>query len=690
MARSRNPNNRLPEPPGDPRAGLNAMLDRLEARTGFKLKQKHMAIGDNETLRQWAERLGRDGLKVDGKPFSLADRPTLAFVYDQAPSTREEARQAMLMLRKCAQVGFTIFQQVLAIYLALKFEPLVVGVFLPTVALARGISSARFLPIVRTIPEAYERLVAGDGGEGNVLMRQMGASTFHFLPTSGKATTESYPMDVICFDEVQEMLIADMEKTAERLSASNFKFILMGSTANWPDADIDYWYKRGSQWRFHTRCPQCGVEEPLDDYFPDCIAFDPTHPDRVTGELGDYRYVCRAGHWIDDSQQGTWLPDNPDADLRKIKSIHFHQMLSPTISPRELFEAWVNADDRKNFYNRKLGKPYQDPSQVPVTLAHLNACVAEGLRCGVTWKTGARSTVMGIDQMGAFNVAIIKEALPDGRQAVIHVEEIYADDPFGRCDRLMNEFGVQVCVVEQLPNYNDAHRFANRHQGRVFLASYGDLRDDMLIWGDGPRLDASERRTSTEERDRYKVTIDQYRAMQVSLERVVDTKCLFPDPQALVQQVREKGGFRLMPVLKDRVFLHLQKTALVTEPIRPGERKLRRKVIKVGIDPHFAFANMLCDIAWARADRNAMFIFSESQTQPTVDRVTAIQAKMPGLPGYVLAMFDDPSEGEFCGGCTAFQDGVEGRPLGCGFCPERRLFVQARDRGCPLWVGKED
>ena len=40
--------------------------------------------------------------------------------------------------------------------------------------------------------------------------------------------TESIPLDVLSFDEVQEMLISDMEKTAERLSASKVRFILMG------------------------------------------------------------------------------------------------------------------------------------------------------------------------------------------------------------------------------------------------------------------------------------------------------------------------------------------------------------------------------------------------------------------------------------------------------------------------------
>lgn len=39
-------------------------------------------------------------------------------------------------------------------------------------------------------------------------------------------------MAMVSFDEVQNMLIADMEKVRERMSASDFRLILMGSTAN--------------------------------------------------------------------------------------------------------------------------------------------------------------------------------------------------------------------------------------------------------------------------------------------------------------------------------------------------------------------------------------------------------------------------------------------------------------------------
>src|SRR5690606_13565656 len=136
----------------------------------------------------------------------------------------------------------TVMEMLAAIYMALRFAPAKVGMFMPSQSLAAGKSSERFLPIARTVPPVHRLMTekhasGGRGGEGNVLIRNLGTSRFHFLWTSGKTATESFPMDVIYFDDVQEMLIADMEKVVERLSASKLKYTLMGSTANWPDSD---------------------------------------------------------------------------------------------------------------------------------------------------------------------------------------------------------------------------------------------------------------------------------------------------------------------------------------------------------------------------------------------------------------------------------------------------------------------
>lgn len=672
------------------KSGLSTLVSRLEEQTGFRVEDKD--IPDDMTFLQWCQKLSRDGLKVDGRPFTLDNRPAMAWVYDQVPSTRDEAFRYILVIMKCAQVGFTILEMLSAIYLGIKFGPATVGMFLPDMNLAGLKSSERFMPIVRTIPSVHDKMVmeASDGsgrkaGEGNVRTRRIGNAMYVFSWTSGRATTESIPMDILSFDEVQEMTLEQIEKTQERLSASDVRFMQMGSTANWPDADIHHWYKRGTQHKFHTACRQCGSMKPLDDYFPQCIKFD--------DDRGIYRYVCPNGHWIADPQDGEWIAENPDADRgpelnvplnerrQRIRSIHFPQFLSPTISAEEILFAFNSATDMKNFYNRKLGKPYLDPSQVPVTLEHLDNCVKAGQAAGVQWKQRARGTFMGIDQMGNFNVHVIKERLPDGRQATIHVEETYDADPFLRSSELMRQYGVQVCVVEINPNYNDAKRFAGRHPGKVFICdSFGSMKEGMIQWGDAPKLDTSDRRTSEEERDRYTLRMDQYKCMQVSMARFTakEPLCLFPDPQGLVQEISEKGKTFTAAVLP-RAFHHYTKTALIAEKDEETNQ-FRRRVVKVGIDPHFSYANMLCDVAWARAHGTSTFIMPAEK--PVGDTQQKIKEAMPGVPEGVIKMVEDLPPGEICGNCVSFN-------AESGLCEERNMIVRARDPGCALFIQEE-
>lgn len=664
------------------------MIARLKARTGFEVKER--PIPDGVTFRAWCEQLGRDGLKVDGRPFKLDDRPAMAWIYDQIPSTEDEAYRLILVLMKCAQVGFTVMEMLATIYLGLRFGPATVGMFLPDMNLAGLKSSERFMPIVRSVPSVHELMTqeAADGsgtkkGEGNVRTRRIGDAMFVFSWTSGRATTESIPMDILSFDEVQEMTLEQIEKTIERLSASDVRFVLMGSTANWPDADIHHWFKRGAQYRFRTRCPHCGEAKPLDDYFPNCIRLD-----KATDV---YRYVCEScGGVLHDPQHGEWVADNPaadppvDLDVSKrdrpwrIRSIHFPQFLSPTISAGEILFAYQTATDMKNFFNRKLGKPYLDPSQVPVTLEHLNRCVEAGKAAGLEWKSRARGAFMGIDQMGNFNVVVIKERLPDGRQAVIHVEEIYSEDPFGRCDELMEAYGVAVAVVEINPNYNDAKRFANRWPGRVFICnSFGSVVEGMIQWGDAPKLDTSDRRTSEEERDRYTLRMDQYKCMQVSMARFTapEPLCLFPDPQGLVQDVLEKGISQTAAVLP-RAFHHFTKTALVAEKDEETNQ-YKRSVKKVGIDPHFSYANMLCDVAWARSHGTAMFIIPEEPQLNDVQK--ALQEALPGLPASVIDMVQQVPKDMVCGRCVSFNPDL-------GVCQENGFLVGEKMPGCDMFV----
>lgn len=708
MGRRSTPSNRRPIPAPSPGLGLEELVARLQDLRGLSSAERQKIIPEGMSFLDWVEGLcepkdGSAGLRVDGKPFRLDNRPAMRWIYEQIPSTEKEAYQHQLVVMKCAQVGFTVMEMLAAIYLGLRFAPSTVGMFLPDVALTGKKSTERFMPIVRSVPQVHALMTQDDldgggrrAGEGNVGARRIHESLFLFGWTSGRASTESMPMDVLSFDEVQEISLQQIEKTMERMSASPIRYCLMGSTANWPESDIHFHYLKGTQHRFHTRCRVCNSLEPLDEYFPACIRWDPDAIDPVTERLGSHRYVCPEGHWIDDPQDGEWIAKFPD---NWVTSCHFPQFLSPTISANEIMRKFTESTDKKNFYNRVLGKPFLDPAQVPVNLAHMAACVAAGKAAGLKWKAGARHTFMGIDQMGNFNVVMIKERLPDGRQGVVHMEEVYHADPFMRCSELMDQYGVDVCVVEINPNYNDAKRFSGRHPGRVFICdSFGSLPDDMLKWGDAPKLDTSEKRTDAEERDRWTVRVDQYKTMQVAMARFTANPplCLFPDDQELFQDVDE-GGRMQRAAVAPRAFFQFTKTALVVEKRdeEGGTNAYKRVVRKISIDPHWSYANQLCEVAWARSHGSAIIWVPQTTVaagalgvKETASMVEAVNRNMPGLPVSVLSMLNegDRNRGELCGKCTAYPLDTDGKTPSRSTCEERRLLVMASDPACPLYV----
>ena len=666
---------------------IGAIADRY--LTAFVVEAGYDRAGcipEDMSFRAWCEDLGRKGLKVDGRPYTLVNRPAMHFLYDLIPTTRADALERTVVMMKCAQVGFTVMEMLATIYLALKHEPATIGMFLPGRDLAALKSTERYLPILRLVPDAHARLMEGDagakrkGGEGNVMSRRLGGSLILFLWTSGRTTTESMPMDILSFDEVQEMSIESMEKTAERLSASEIKFKLMGSTANWPDSDIHYWFKRGTQHRFHTACRVCGGSQVMDDHFPAvankpcCIQYDEA--------LRNWVYRCvHCGADLPDVQDGEWRPDNAgalDDRQRGIVSVHFPQFLSPTISAREMMEAYNNATNLKNFYNRKLGKPFNDPSQVPVTMEHLRACAAAGMAHGLTWKTSSRNSYMGVDNMGGYACVIILERLENGVMALIHAEQIHALDPWARLDVLMRQYGVAVAISEQLPNYDSAKGFASRHPGKVFLvSSYESIADDMIRWGDATQS-AADRKTGKEHRDRYTVSLDQYKMMDWTFARI--TKCAFwtPDPKLLSQEILVKKTPRTVLLLSDVLWDHFTRTALVTE-MDEDEHKMRRMVRKIGIDPHFSFSLMLACAGWCRSFGTSSFILPDMAPAPSAAAAKAVERAMPGLPGHVLGAMDSLPEG-VCGRCVHFS---------AGDCTERGFRVAVNDPSCPLYARKD-
>jgi hypothetical protein len=173
--------------------------------------------------------------------------------------------------------------------------------------------------------------------------------------------------------------------------------------------------------------------------------------------------------------------------------------------------------------------------------------------------------------------------------------------------------------------------------------------------------------------------MDQYKCMQVSMARFTSAACLFPDPQGLMQEVIDKGIKQTAAVLP-RAFHHFTKTALVAEK-DDETNQYKRKVKKVGIDPHFSYANMLCDVAWSRAHGTSTFIIPDvSGTGQPMIRPEDIAAR-PVIE-IVDQLRQQAHTGDVCGNCTSYDESD-------GMCLERWFKVKPADPACDLHVRDE-
>jgi len=618
---------------------------------------------------------------ADREPVNFEMWRYLRPLYEAVP--KDPAGLDMVIM-KSAQGGASTLALLWALWLMLR-DRCQLAYFLPTAALALNFSRDRFIKLARENGEIHRLMGVGSsatGGnvdEGSAGVRRILQSIGYFTHIGGKVTTEALPLDALIFDEVQEMLLSDMEKAEERLSASPLHAILRISTANFAGSDIHYFYEQSDQREFHTRC-RCPNGIILAD------AWDPrTGPlciDRGNGSTPgvpkDWFYLCpRCRMIIKDPQDGVFRPKNPGA--ARI-GFHFPQMLSPRIPPGRIAEKWERRVDTKNFYNRVLGRPYADPETMPVTEEHLRAVQNRELRWGPLPPHGSKGVFMGIDQMGHVNYVVIKAKVRD-RMRLLHLEIIQSENPWRRCAELMREYRVRVAVVEFAPNFNEAHRFAREYDGRVFLASYQDHAGEILHWGDRSRDTASQRRSDDEIRTPWTVSVDRYKMMSWSLSKWARREIETPDSRTLQQTLRTPQGTRTVMVCQEILWLHLQRVALVTEDIVGKEDELRRRrtVKKVGgIDPHFAFANMLCDVAWMRAHGTDQILFTDRPTphadQSKPEERSAIRQQIAELYP-LLDHYMHPPDRQKCGDCSNFDPGRSR-------CTERRLEVKAADPQC--------
>lgn len=355
---------------------------------------------------------------------------------------------------------------------------------------------------------------------------------------------------------------------------------------------------------------------------PDGVILSEVWPDCVAVTTDEIYYRCpRCKLRIQDPQNGRFIPHNPGAD---VSSYHIHQMMSKFITPAEVWRTFQTTQNIKEFYNAKLGKPYVDEENVPIREEDLIACENTDIYWGPV-KSRKSQVAMGVDQMSGVNYVVIAERTPT-KKRIIHFEiidsmnSIYMEadkriTPFKRLYKLMKEFDVDMCIIDAMPNANEAMEFARAFPRRVFVSWYIDSHGtnrDIVQWGDRAKDKMNIRRGGPKIKFKYTVVMNRYLSIEFALSEIANRNCEWPHPDSLVQICRsiETGMFSPIQIMRTHFYLHMTKIIRQKAIIDENTGRFRMEWVNLGIDPHSIHSWNFCNIALERLRRQPLMTFA--------------------------------------------------------------------------------
>lgn len=543
------------------------------------------------TFALWVQ---TSGIKVDHRPFSFDDHRYLIPMY------MDRAKEIILM--KSAQMGATIWVLLRLLHFTMN-NPAKACFFFPTQDALNDLSKDRMSPLI----DSNEQLKAAVQSSDTLGYKKVGESSALYLRhLGGIASKDSTPFDMIAFDEVRLLNAADISQARERISHSSYKYVLQVSTAGYPNADVHKQFLRGTQNYWHSKC-NCPEGVILSEVFPDCIA--------VTDK--ETYYICpRCRTRIKDPQNGHFIPHNPGA---AVQSYHIHQMLSRFITAAEIWDAFQTTSNVKEFYNAKLGRPYVDEEARPVTDDDLMACE----NTDIQWQGKDTHCAMGVDQMGGNNYVVIAKRMPGGKKRIVHYEiidnqnSIYWEaesrvTPFKRLYQLMKDYEVDLCIIDAMPNANEAMEFARAHHKRVFVAWYIEQQREVVQWGDRPKYKMTVRKGGPDIKFKYSCLLSRYLSIEMAMREIGEHNVEWPHPRTLVQIARDikTGRFQPLHIFEDYFYQHMKAIIRQKTIIDEEAGRFKMEWINLGLDPHSVHAWNYCNMALERLKRQPIMTFA--------------------------------------------------------------------------------
>jgi Phage terminase large subunit (GpA) len=388
--------------------------------------------------------------------------------FDRFPFQREMYAEGAydrdMVLKKSTQVGVSAYLIRWTIFFAATRGQTALYIF-PKERQLKDFSDSRVRPLLQT--EKLRPLVPATFVQHKTL-KQIGLGYVYYRGSESTAGLESIDADALALDEYDFLVPENIPQAMHRLDGSLEPKVRRVGFPTYPDYGIAKFYGQSDQRQWLVKCARCNEWQDIDFF------------ENVDTEA--VRVVCRECRKPLDVRRGQWVAQFPD---REVRGYHVPRLIVPTCDLKGLIDESKGTTpfQKQIFYNRALGLEYAtDENRLS------SAAIAAAQREDITRVGGYRGdniVTMGVDVASARALNVrISEHLSERTKKALWIGLV---DSFDDLVNLMERYGVNMAVIDHLPEQRLAYAFAERFAGRVYLCGYSQNQRDILSIEDEQR-----------------------------------------------------------------------------------------------------------------------------------------------------------------------------------------------------------
>jgi hypothetical protein len=411
-------------------------------------------LSDDSFLDNLLPTWALDNARIKGRVFSFHNHAYLRGIY--------LCNDPTIVVEKAVQMGVSIWASVRSIWLAAK-KGRDTSYFFPTRDLANRFSGQRIRDEILMCSPNIKALMSAKEMD-SVSGRRIGSGIVNFRGLRSEADVQETPADHVVVDEydfVQDFSM--IGKAFDRLSHSSLKWKVLIGIPSIEEYGIDSWFLKSDQRYWHIKCRhgQCGVDNVLEETFPECLVRD---------SEGRVQRVCwKCGKALD-CQNGYWKPHEPE---HKLAGFHLSQLFSEYADLDNILEKWEESGKNENFWRQILGKPFVNKEN--------RLDYAQVMACKRAFDIDPHETrnCMGCDTGKGQHYVIARRC-----EKEIRVIKIGTCETFAELRNLMDVYNVGRCVIDPGGNVSSVKEFIDDFPGRAFQCYYHGNDKSYIEWDD--------------------------------------------------------------------------------------------------------------------------------------------------------------------------------------------------------------